>query len=651
MKNYLIAEHLGPLKSDDLNGLSLIGNEYIRTGDSTTWVAIKDFKIKGETNSLTFENLSSKPFDTLPPPPDKTKKRKSFISKALEIWELVQIPLKSKLGGWKLFLISLLYVVPGFNAMIVRGWRQDIINRVSNDSHTIVPDIVSYRQIGEYIVSGFRLLLYGVVYSIPLLFFLAIFGIEIVEIILEILIFEIFGRVSKYGNSTNEILTNGLTLKVIIEGIAIIVYTFTVKPLYRVAQIRSGTKLERSIFFNPTEIKRNYKILRKNKTAVSSTFITAIGFDILVLFGVVTVSTLTFGIGFFLFTPIIMVTLMYWPKAVSYGLLAKRLNESLHDTPNELFIHGKVSSGLSFEQIFNKKNVDFHVFDHNSNRWMGSDEFYSQHQEELEEFRTKKIVGDPKKWKEFRKYVSEKKQELFSLLSSDLNIVQLIFFTIIYYFAPFGQFYLRGWRLSIVQKYGGMKRDLDEPLKIFAHGFKLFIARTVYFIPIGIVLSFLGLQGIFLVFNILKWWWENFSEPSIAGFIGFVLGELSIRILIQLVVIGIYSFTIWPVYRISMIRYAYSERKSIRKEFLSFKRFKENFKVYWGNAQEVLAHYFIVVAVDIYIPVILSLIVLFTFGIGTLAFPLIIPVLSISMGYWFKGYIYGHLAHKLKLTG
>ena len=505
--------------------------------------------------------------------------------------------------------------------MIIRGWRQDIVTRIRNDNQIILPDIINDKFLGKYILTGFKILWYALVYTVPLILFFAIFGIEIVEIVLDVLVLlnhELLNYLPGTANleprysSLKELLQERITSKVVIEGLAITIYSFFVRPLFRVAMIRFDLDGARNTFLNRVEVKRNWVILRKNKNLVFSAFFNAIIYDLIGIFAIGGATTVTFGFGLFIFTPFVLLLFIHLPKAINYGLLVKKLEASLsiknENPPRKL----SQSNGA-------------------------------------ENYISSLILGFSKNYKDKTNLFSFLRNELYKLrkhVKTDDWVGKILAL----FFPPFGTFYLSGWKQHLMQKYGEMEMDVKSNSSRIKQGFKLSVAKAIYYIPFSILLGITGLESIFLVINFLRWMAEQGTGISLSALVGFILTEFTLRFFIQLVLLGIYNVTVWPLFNIITLKYLDldNKKRSIRSSFFSISNIRKCFQIYRSNAEEILFRYFLVFGIRSYIPLILSLIIILTLGFLSPLVALASLPLRILAGSWLSGFIYGELYKVIK---
>lgn len=571
---------------------------------------------------------------------------------------------KTKGGITKMLMVSLLAYVPFLGSLFIRGWRQEIIKKITTGEELVIPKISSLTQIGYYTKEGLKILVFRAFYLVPAFVLAAIFGLDIFEIIANVLanIFLVHkGQI--VIAEIRSIIVTGLTGMVLLQAVIYTLYALIFWPLFRVAQIRYAYLKDNKVFYSTTYLKSNLALLKKYRKYVFPTFAIAVLSDFLFLFSVALTTAATFGIGLFLASPFLSVITKHWPKGASYGNLGRLFYQDVvKNQTNIFFIVGDVEK-YEQETFDNKSfNSTEMYWKEGMEEWRPISELHGVKIEQVVEdhkqpypsltySKEKNRILTPDENKESYEYFkSQAVKAKEALNATNIGILNWILLYIAYYIPVLGNAFLRGWRLAIVRRFGEMDliKDRDSWERYFKDGIKLYVIRWIYFLPESILFAIVGFQSVILIIDIIRWLLENFHSFNFSALVSLIISRVTVRLLLQFALIGLYSMIVWPVYRIAMIRYALEENSSARKMFLSRKSLAKCFQIYRQNPSEVLGVYFLVAGIDIYLILFSGLITLLTAGI---ALVIAVPFIMILGNYWFKGYAYGKLGLILEKKG
>ncbi|MFV9504969.1 MAG: DUF4013 domain-containing protein [Oscillochloridaceae bacterium umkhey_bin13] len=190
---------------------------------------------------------------------------------------------------------------------------------------------------------------------------------------------------------------------------------------------------------------------------------------------------------------------------------------------------------------------------------------------------------------------------------------------------------MRGWRLEITRRLGrGWTDRLPEPngiVRYFFDGLKLWFMTGIYLIPQFLILLFFGLGPIETLFTILAWLFSP-ERTSLFG----LIGQIGLGSIIQLIVPLVYWALTYPLYRIAMVRFAYTGSLAV------FFDVPTNLTI----AQE---HFGLVVRVYLFEQLTSVLFVFLSslFGVTGIGVLVVAGVLFPAQ-YWTTGYLFGSLA-------
>ncbi len=214
--------------------------------------------------------------------------------------------------------------------------------------------------------------------------------------------------------------------------------------------------------------------------------------------------------------------------------------------------------------------------------------------------------------------------------------------------------FLRGWRLEVVRNVA-LESDTkipsirpDKLLKYTYKGFALFMMRSIYFLPVVIISFLSGPDIITFVREAISYFWEEgAAQRGPMGFIvGFVIPQIAMDMLVQLVLTGLYALFVWPVYRIIMIQYAVGEVRG--GAFLNSDAVKKGIAIFRRNAREVYGIYGFVLALDIFMIWGATVLTAVTVGLFSI---FVAPLYYLFFRFWVKGYAYGKLGQVLIRKG
>lgn len=206
---------------------------------------------------------------------------------------------------------------------------------------------------------------------------------------------------------------------------------------------------------------------------------------------------------------------------------------------------------------------------------------------------------------------------------------------------------VRGWRLQVVKNVALKKPQLipsprpDLLLKYYWKGLVLIFSRTVYFLPLVIVVFLSGAKMLGIAKEVAFFLWDKAMNSDDLGigafFIKKVLPQFGVEVIIQLVVLALYVILVWPIYRIIMVSYALG--KSRGWSFFSMTQIKKAIAIFKNHSALIYGVYGFVLSVDVFVT-------WFSWTVGWVFF-FIMPLFVLFARHWVKGYAYGILGRKL----
>ena len=214
---------------------------------------------------------------------------------------------------------------------------------------------------------------------------------------------------------------------------------------------------------------------------------------------------------------------------------------------------------------------------------------------------------------------------------------------------------IRGWRLEIVRKVGLNHTSYVPSLHLMdifnylKKGLVLMVMRGIYFFP-HFFFIWLNSQSYYVKLkDIIFWIWEKALGREEQSFLEYlmveVFPEFTVDLVMQFVILVLYMIIVWPIYRITMIKYALGSIRGY--QFLSPSVLRDSAHIYRTAAADVLGIYFFTFMVDFFITitsVLIRPVLLFLGGF-------ILPTYKLIFRHWPKGYAYGILAQKLIAKG
>lgn len=253
-------------------------------------------------------------------------------------------------------------------------------------------------------------------------------------------------------------------------------------------------------------------------------------------------------------------------------------------------------------------------------------------------------------WLEFGKMLAPFKNVVNFLLVLGLGIALNFLQWAIQLNAPLA----RGWRLDIVRRMGeGSARIVPNllPLSIwryFRKGLVLIVMRALYFLPHAVFIFLSSNQFFLKLKDIALWGFSKMrgkEEEAIVDYLLRTLPEFAFELMLQFVVVLLYMVLVWPIYRITMIKYAMGQIRGY--DFLNPAVFRDSARIYTKDPANVLGVYFFTLLIDFVVTLIIFMLVSASLGfIG-----LVLPMIVLFLQHWPKGYAYGMLARQLVHKG
>lgn len=200
------------------------------------------------------------------------------------------------------------------------------------------------------------------------------------------------------------------------------------------------------------------------------------------------------------------------------------------------------------------------------------------------------------------------------------------------FFLPFvNVIVMRGWRLEVARRLGrGWSDRLPEPSgfgRYLLDGLVLWLMTGLYLIPQFVLLLFFGFGPLGALLAVLVW---LFTPERVSFFT--LLGQIGFGTLLQALLPLVYWLVTYPLYRVAMVRYAYTGSVGV------FFDVANNLNIARQHLGLVLQIY-LFEQLSAFLFVVLCALLAPTV-IGALAIPLLLfPAL-----YWTTGYLFGSLA-------
>lgn len=260
-------------------------------------------------------------------------------------------------------------------------------------------------------------------------------------------------------------------------------------------------------------------------------------------------------------------------------------------------------------------------------------------------------------------HIQSRLKLLFAPLRTSIGTSRTLLAIIAYSFLAipflfyFGWMFIRGWRLDIVRRVGLGEEIINyvpdlQPLSVLRYlkkGFVLMLMRGIYFLPHFIFIALTSNRLLGILVQIFWWLWEKFWSGKDQSFINYILQilpEIFFDILLQLVILALYMVVVWPIYRITMIKYALGIIRGY--DFLNPHVIKDSIHIYRKEAGLVLGIYFWTFVVEFALGIVSRIISIITLGFGRF---FITPGINLVFKHWPISFGYGVLARKLLEKG
>lgn len=508
----------------------------------------------------------------------------------------------------KLLVTSIFFGVPGINAIVIKGWQHEVLLRVKYDRSPYFPEFYDLENFGRYLYIGLKLVIYELLYSIPLIFFFVIFGIELIELIYEIIRFCVLSISSTADSKSVLNLSKISTSKIIVDLLIFFINSQLIRPMYKIAQIRYDESVENT-FTSPQEIVKNYKLFISNFSIVSSTFTGLFLLEVGMYLIALLVFTFTIGYGILFLIPFILASGVYWPKAYKLGLMARKIGLEMRYRESDIVSNHKLLYGAELKDISKSINLK------KENKFI-----YSL----KEAFNSFGII--------------------FILIFSAMPISGIIFESIrLYYidkysscpnFVPFKS--IQGG--DSIKEY--MNRYLWPSIYVF-------FSRLIFSIPFIVVLMIGDSVLIKILFESVLYFWKTIGDFNVNEFGVFIAAQFSFNLLREVVAIGLLGLLYWPIFELMTVEYVNSNFESIRETFFSFSSVFHGIKKIREHPIQIFTSHFTILFAASLIPFFTVLIVSLTFGVASLLLIVIEPILVFYLIVWMSGYILGNMTNEL----
>ena len=237
-----------------------------------------------------------------------------FVPGRLDIREALTFPFRGSRGLARIWWMPFATLIPVFASMLLRGWRLDLIRRVSREDPEPLPDV---RDTGRFLANGAVLLVMAFLYNLPLTVFVLVFGFGKIAAALDVFWWALQNLFTE-GAGTFWAIVGGLVMELLVESIAPILFLVAVYPLYRMAVIRFALSGELRCFF---QVFRNLRLCFRLMPEIFLVFF--VDFIALRLLRWTARALITFGVGVVI-APL-TTALYFWTTGHLFGQVAARV--------------------------------------------------------------------------------------------------------------------------------------------------------------------------------------------------------------------------------------------------------------------------------------------------------------------------------------
>jgi hypothetical protein len=169
-----------------------------------------------------------------PPLPAFQPRRAQAAPGRLDIGRALTCPFQERSWPARIAWLPLAPLVPIFGSILLRGWRLDLVRRVSREDVDILPGA---RDLGRFLSDGVVLLLMAVLYHLPLFAFVTVFGFSKITSTLEVLWWAVQTFFAE-GAAAFWAIVAQVALGLLVDWVAPLLYFVAVWPLHRMAMVR-----------------------------------------------------------------------------------------------------------------------------------------------------------------------------------------------------------------------------------------------------------------------------------------------------------------------------------------------------------------------------------------------------------------------------
>ncbi|MEM9773127.1 MAG: DUF4013 domain-containing protein [Chloroflexota bacterium] len=247
-------------------------------------------------------------------------------NEALNYLKSLVFPFSEKQWPLRIFMAWVIGLIPGLNLILYRGWRLDLVRRISNKQADRLPQV---RNVGQMLVDGCILWMMTLVYSIPLILMIVVVGMGQLTILLEIGWWLLAKLTGWFESELTGIIAAQMFLGLAAEMTMPALYAIFVGPIYRAGMIQYALTGQKRSFF---KIWSNIQAVYTNMSGYGFVYvIDKLISGPLMLSLVSTVSTAlvatVFGAVLVPFAAPIILLIHYWSTGYLMGLLSIRHEE------------------------------------------------------------------------------------------------------------------------------------------------------------------------------------------------------------------------------------------------------------------------------------------------------------------------------------
>lgn len=227
------------------------------------------------------------------------------------------------------WFVSVLTWLANFDAILGRGWRLEVVKKLSLGDDKVVPDF-SLSSILGYFANGIILLFARTFYFIPMILFALLSGYKFVKIAWKLAVFiydkAVVGTDASWSEFFFYKVLPQATAELLVQFLFVTLYTMLVWPVYRILMIQYAVgEIKWTGFFSINQFKRSAGIFRRNASSVYAVYAFMLSLQIALYFILKPIDWVSFGFADRTFLPIVYVIFWYWPIGYAYGVLGRTL--------------------------------------------------------------------------------------------------------------------------------------------------------------------------------------------------------------------------------------------------------------------------------------------------------------------------------------